>query len=172
MAPNPREGADGARAAWRAALTPALFLVGISLPLIFLARSDQYLYYLASLELIPTYASAWLLLTFVCVPPVVLAALGLQLCMRYGLQRSAALLNRLLEWIAAAAAIVALLLDLVIWVRTFRPTAFEASGETTLSLVALVLGGLLVLSPWGRRTLLRMRPLAVICTVLGALSLF
>jgi len=172
MALNPREARDGVQTPW-GALTPALVLLGISLPLIFLAKSEQYLYYLQPIELLPTYATAWLLLALLCIPPVVVAALALRLFERLRLQRAAAVLGFLLLAAAATAAIVAILLAVVIWVATFSSiprAAFEAGAETELSLAALLLGLVAAFTPWGRRTVGRLRLPALALTLLGALS--
>ena len=56
-----RENVRAATDLYAAAL-PGLMLLGVALPLYFLSTIDQFLLYLSPLELVPTYAAAWLVI--------------------------------------------------------------------------------------------------------------
>ena len=63
--------------AWRIALLPAFALLGVALPLNFLAVLEAYLFSLRPSELLPTFATAWLLFAAMALPFCVAAWLAL-----------------------------------------------------------------------------------------------
>ncbi len=171
-------GAGGGRhlrhAAWRAALAPVLIVLGIALPLTFLARVSQYLYYLRPSELLPTYATAWLLLALLCLPPLLIAALALSLLRLGGLHRPKRILVRLLLWAAAVAAIAPFLLDVATWLRAFDERASAGMGamlEAALAGGSLALGLPLAFTHRGRNALQRLQRTAALLAALGGLTL-
>src|SRR5579864_8057390 len=120
MRPYPLERKEASHFTRHTALLPAFALLGIALPLLFLARIEQYLHYLRPIELLPTYATAWLLLALPSIPLCLVAALALSALHRRGQRRLERVLGFALLWLAAATALGAVLLDAVIWLRTFE----------------------------------------------------
>jgi arylsulfatase A-like enzyme len=148
-------------------------MLGVTLPCIFLARLEPYLYYLRPIELLPTYATAWLLLAALSVPFVLIAVAALELASAATLKWPRAALGSLMFWAAAAAALIGLLLDGLIWIQTFGGTAkagLESSVGTGLGLLAL--GGAIpiALTARGRSLLSGLAPIAKAGAVLGAVS--
>src|SRR5690348_13520958 len=64
--------------AWRVAALPSLAVLGIALPLTFASVSDQYLFDFRRIDLLPIYATAWLILAAVAIPVWVLLALAVR----------------------------------------------------------------------------------------------
>src|SRR5579863_6289649 len=61
--------------AWRVAALPGAAVLGIALPLTFASHCEQYLYDFRAVDLLPLYATAWIILAAVVVPFwIVLAA--------------------------------------------------------------------------------------------------
>ncbi len=149
-------------------------MLGVALPLSFLARVDPFLHYLRPLELLPTYATAWLLLGSLCLPLILVAVLGSKLLQLAVLPRLRWALVLLLLYVSALLAIAPLLLDAVIWVRTFNPNSHAGIASTiTGGIVALAA---LVAAPFaltvrGRSSLLALRRIAALATGLGGLTL-
>lgn len=173
MATSSREAGGTASAAWQAALFPVLILLGITLPLIFLARIDQYLYYLRPIELLPTYATAWLLLAALSLLPFSMAALALGWLRRGALRPLGALLGILMFWIAAAAAIIAILFGTVVWLQTFSSVpkvAIESRLGGALAMLSIALSVPLAATRIGRALLLKLRPAALFLAALGGVS--
>ena len=54
--------------AWRIAALPALAVLGIALPLTFASHSNQFLYDFHPIDLLPLYATAWIVLAAVAIP--------------------------------------------------------------------------------------------------------
>ncbi len=174
-----RPGDGGARkaahAAWRAALQPVLVILGVALPLGFLARVGQYLYYLRPSELLPTYATGWLLLAALSLPLFLLAALALKLLQLGGLHRPRHLLVLLLLWVAAVMAVGPLLLDAVIWLWTFSshpPAGIKSFVKIGLATASILLALPLAFTHRGRKSLQSLQRTAAFVAVLGGFALF
>jgi arylsulfatase A-like enzyme len=161
----------GARS-WRLAALPSFAVLGVSLPLAFAGHADQYLYDFRAADLVPLYATAWLILAIVALPAWALLTAALR-----GLEAlhrpPAALILRGVRvlLIAAAAEIVvaALIGSLRIWVGTFgHQLDLPADAAVAISCTA----GLLVAgTAHGRAAAKALLPVAIACTVAGALSL-
>src|SRR6185312_4194664 len=54
--------------AWRVAALPGAAVLGIALPLTFASHCEQYLYDFRAIDLLPLYATAWLILAAAVVP--------------------------------------------------------------------------------------------------------
>ena len=170
MASSRRAG-ESELSVWRLGTLPAVMLMGVTLPGIFLVRIEQYLYYLRPIELLPTYATAWVLLAALSVPVALagMAALGLTRLAH----RSRPWVVSLLLWAAAVAALIALLLDGVAWLQTFdsiRKTGLDSSKGAALASLAMAAAVPVALTRRGRRALYTLAPIATLLTVLGGLS--
>jgi len=164
-------GADSG--ALRAAAPPFLTLLGVALPLAFAALIDQYLHYLRPAQLLPAYATAWLLTAALTAPLFVALTVVL-----WGLGRSDRLasvrevLARALLALAAAVVIATLIKATKLWFYTFsageHPVPELTAGTQWL---ALALGLLVVLTSAGRRAVGRVSRLALWSTLAGGASL-
>ena len=156
--------------AWRMAALPGFALLGIALPLLFLGLTDQYLYYVRPVGLLPIYATTWLLLAIAALPlwgVLALAVKGLDALegaprMRTGLRVG-------LLGLAAAIAIAALLYAALNWASTFGWHWGDPGGDGSL-VIALALGVLLAAIPRTRAQALRLSSLAMAITAVGAAS--
>ncbi len=161
-------------AAWRTALPPVLMVLGIALPLSFLARVSQYLYYLRPSELLPTYATAWLLLAVLCLPAFLIAASALSALRLGSFERPRRLLGLLLLWAAAAAAVAPFLLDLATWLRAFdssAPAGMPPMLEVALAAGALILAVPLAFTHRGRHSLQGLLRVATLLAALGGVTM-
>ena len=168
-----REAAESELSFWRLGTLPAVMLMGVTLPCIFLVRIEQYLYYLRPLELLPTYATAWVLLAALSVPIALAGTAALGLTRLRTLHWSRPGVASLLLWAAAVAALIALLLDAVAWMQTFesvRKAGLGSSMSAGLALVAMAAAVPIALTRRGRRALYKVAPTAMLLTVLGGLS--
>jgi arylsulfatase A-like enzyme len=171
--PSERTEVPAAHSAWGVAALPALAVLGFVLPLTFPGLLDQYLYYFRPVDLLPIYATAWVILAAVIIPVATLTALVLQ-----GLQGARAAPLRAVGQglsIALLAAAAAILIETIFysasaWLRTFGIRSGDPAGTGGLILsLAVGLGGALL--PRGRSWILGLRPLAVTLTLIGALTL-
>ena len=115
-----REAGEGELSVWRLGTLPAVMLMGVTLPCIFLVRIEQYLYYLRPIELLPTYATAWVLLVALSVPIALAGTAALGLTRLGTLHGSRSLVISLLLWAAAVAVLIALILAGLAWMQTFE----------------------------------------------------
>lgn len=157
-------------------LLPALALLGVALPLTFLAWTERYLYYLRPLELIPTYATAWLLMFAPAAGGTLVAALILRLAAAPRLRLIRHVVRALLLWAAASAIVSTVLFCVIAWLRTFglletAELRMELGAEVGLVAVSLALSLPLALSRWGRNAVVRVRPIAKWLAVVGGFAL-
>lgn len=156
----------------RTGLVPLVFALGIALPCQFITRSEQYLYYLKPAELLPTYATAWLMITALLLLPCLLAALALHSLERARLPRIHALGALMLWWIGMAAAMGGLLYAAETWLRSFitrsQPSAAEAAA---IAACAAIVALLIVNLRGGRRFARRLERVAVRLALLGGVLL-
>lgn len=159
---------------WRLALLPSFALLGVALPLWFLASTEQYLYYLRPLELIPTYGTAWLLLAVPALTLSVICWLMLRAFSRHSTRIIHGAVVSLLIGTTAATFVAALVYDLLVWLRTFGMLATTPGGKgaivVSLGAAALASGTVIAVTRGGRAVLLKLSPLAQYGTLLGALS--
>jgi arylsulfatase A-like enzyme len=168
-----REVGESELSLWRLGTLPAVMLMGVTLPCIFLVRIEQYLYYLRPIELLPTYATAWVLLAALSVPIALAGTAALGLTHLRPLHWSRSWVVSLLLWAAAVAALIALFLDGVAWMQTFesvRKAGLGSSMSAGLALVAMAAAVPIALTRRGRRALYKVAPTAMLLTVLGGLS--
>jgi arylsulfatase A-like enzyme len=168
-----REVGESELSLWRLGTLPAVMLMGVTLPCIFLVRVEQYLYYLRPIELLPTYATAWVLLAALSAPIALAGTAALGLTRLRSLRWSRSWVVSLLLWAAAVAALIALLLDGVAWMQTFesvRKAGLGSSMSAALALVAMAAAVPIALTRRGRRALYKVAPTAMLLTVLGGLS--
>jgi len=163
----------GADSPWRVAALPAFAVLGIVLPLTFPSVLDQYLYYFRPLDLLPIYATAWVILAALSLPVWLLVALALQGLdaargPRLSLTRHT--LHVALAATAAAIAIATLLYSWLTWLRTFGVHTGDPAG-TGWMLLAAALGLALALLRPGRAAIAKLSVVASSCTALGALTL-
>lgn len=154
----------------RLAFLPTFAVLGVALPLSFLATIEQYLYYLRPWELIPTYGTAWLLLAAVVAPASLVSWLTLTAFDRPTARRISAAVRLILISITAATLLGTGCYATLAWMRTFGllVTSHMASDLTVLSLTA---GVLAAIASSIRIALVRMFPLMKYVAGLGALSL-
>lgn len=166
--------AGSARPAWRLALLPSFALLGVALPLWFLTSTEQYLYYLRPLELIPTYGTAWLLLAAPALPLSVICWLILIAFNRHSTRIIHGATVSLLIGTTTATVVGALVYDFVVWLRTFGMlvTTPGSKGAMVVWLGAAVLAfaAIIAVTGRGRAILLKLCPPAEYGTLLGALS--
>jgi len=154
---------------------PALTLLGIVLPFTFFAWIDRYLYYLRPVELVPTYGTAWLLLSVPALLVTAVGALVVHVLARYQLLRARRALRFLLLWVCWGAAIATVGFCSVAWLRSFgllglMQVRLELSSATGLVGVSMSLALPLVAWHKTRRAIERLKPTAVCFTLIGALS--
>jgi arylsulfatase A-like enzyme len=99
----------------RIASWPALAVLGLVLPLIFLTQVEDYLYYFRAGELLPAYGTAFLFLALLMALPT--AALWLALPRRASAAPS--LLARVVIAVAITSAAAALLYSVLVWMQSF-----------------------------------------------------
>jgi arylsulfatase A-like enzyme len=158
--------------AWRAAALPAAAVLGIALPLTFASHCEQYLYDFRAIDLLPLYATAWLILAAAVVPCWLVLTAALKGCeaLRRPLWAYLAGAVRLLLSALTAAIIVATLIGcLRIWLHTFHG-ALPLSANAALGMAVLA-GVLAAITNRGRAAMRAVMPVAAICTVVGLLSL-
>ena len=158
--------------AWRVAALPAAAVLGIALPLTFASHCEQFLYDFRAIDLLPLYATAWLILAAAVVPCwlILTGALRGFEALRKPLGNHLAGAVRLLLFALTAAIIVATLIGcLRIWLHTFHG-ALPLSDDAALG-VAVLAGVLAAITARGRAAMRAVMPVAAICTAAGLLSL-
>lgn len=158
--------------AWRVAALPCLAVLGIALPLTFASHCESYLYDFRALDLLPLYATAWLILAAVAIPfwIVVTAGLvGFEAMRRPPGPFIAAAIRALLVALTAAIIVATLIHCLRTWLATFG-SSLPLSEDAALGLMILV-GVLAAVTAKGWSALRAVGPVAAACTVAGVLSL-
>jgi len=158
--------------AWRAAALPSVAVLGIALPLTFASHCEQYLFDFRAIDLLPLYATAWLVLAVAAVPFwLLLTALlrGLEAIRRPSAAVAAGVVRTILFALAAAIVVATLIGCLRVWLNTFHGalplTANDALG------ISMVAGLLLALTQQGRSAVRALLPVALVCTAVGLVSL-
>lgn len=158
--------------AWRIAALPCLAVLGVALPLTFASHCDQYLYDFRAIDLLPLYATAWLILAAAAVPfwIVVTAGLsGLESVRRPPGPFITGAIRALLLALTAVIIVATLIHCLRTWLGTFG-NALPLSADAALAL-ALLVGALAAVTAKGRSAVRAVTPVAAACTVAGVLSL-
>ncbi len=162
-----------AYAAWRVAALPVFAVLGIVLPLTFPGLLDQYLYYFRPLDLLPIYATAWVVLAALLLPVWALAALALK-GLRGTRAEPLAVLGRVLSTvlcaIAATIVILTILYSSFTWFRTVGIHLGDPTSRGWILFSATV-GLALAVVPRGRSVIGRVNAVAATLTAIGALSL-
>jgi arylsulfatase A-like enzyme len=160
--------------AGRVVALPCVAVLGVALPLTFASHCEQFLYDFHAIDLLPLYATAWLILAAAVVPFwIVLTAVlrGLEAVRRpRPAGRVLASTVRALLFALTAALVVATLIRCArTWIGTFG-AALPLSADAALALA--VLGGVAAaVSATGRSAVRALAPIATVCTVAGLLSL-
>jgi arylsulfatase A-like enzyme len=158
--------------AWRAAALPGAAILGIALPLTFASHCEQFLYDFHAADLLPLYATAWLILAAVLVPCWIVLTAGLK-ALEAMLRPAGAILanatRALLIGLAAVIVVATLIGCLRSWLRTFHGT-LPLSADAALG-IALLVGALAALTDKGRAATRALMPVASVCTAAGFLSL-
>ncbi|HEX4023149.1 MAG TPA: sulfatase-like hydrolase/transferase [Steroidobacteraceae bacterium] len=162
--------------AWRTAALPALALLGVVLPLVFVPQLEDFLYYFRPSDLLPAYGTAWLLLAVLAVPAwlilaLVLKGLGAVRGPRgaHALPALHALLGAAVVAAAAIAAAGAALYCLLVWLQTFGLLS-GVSFRTQLVWAAVAIGVLIAATPRGRALVRRCAVPVAWCVAFGALA--
>jgi arylsulfatase A-like enzyme len=146
-------------------LLPLLAVLGAVLPLAFIAQSEDLLFYVRPLELLPAYGTAWIFLTILLLPVWGLVAL-LVLATRAspsGRRR----LDRCLYALGAALTAAAVVFCLLLWLQTFG-FARQVSFRRELFWPVLLLAGVLGATGHGARRVAQLFPWLATLTLLGA----
>ena len=155
--------------AWRLAALPCLAVLGIALPLTFASHCESYLYDFRAIDLVPLYATAWLILAAVALPFWILATAGLLGLEALRRPAPVAVMRALLLTLTAVIILATLIHCLRTWLGTFG-SGLPLSGDAAFALI-VVIGVFTAVTARGRSVLGSVRPLAVACTVAGVLSL-
>lgn len=158
--------------AWYIAALPGVAILGIALPLAFASHCEQYLYDFRAIDLLPLYATAWLILAVVLVPCwIVLTAalIGLDAVRRPPGAVLSSLAGAILFGLAAAIIVATVIGCLRAWLHTFHGT-LPLSANAALAIS--VLGGVLAAgTERGRAAMRALVPVATVCAAVGLLSL-
>jgi arylsulfatase A-like enzyme len=157
--------------AWRIAALPCLALLGIALPLTFASHSDQFLYDFHAIDLVPIYATAWVVLAAAAVPFWILATaglVGLESVRRPPGPALAAALRSVLLGLTALIIAAALIHCLRTWLGTFG-AGLPLSPNEVLGL-AVAVGAIAAATQAGRSALRSLTPAAAVVTAAGLLS--
>jgi len=163
--------ATALESAWRIAAAPAVALLGIVLPVCMIILVGQYLFYLRPSELLPTYATAWLLLALPSGAAWFVVAMTLSVLKRHrSLRAPYHVLAALLLAVSAAGTAAAVFFATLMWVRTYGWLLGTSLG-IELTLLAAVLGALGALTRRGIRFMDSLLHVASWGTAAGALTL-
>ncbi len=171
--PQPPHRGFSAYPAWRAAALPCIAVLGIVVPCAFPSLIDQYLYEFRPIELLPIYATIWLVFAALALPVFLAAALALKALdagRRAPLRWARGAVCFGLLALAAAAVAETLIYATLAWLQTFGLGWSDPSGTVSM-LLALALGVLVAATARGRLVAEKVRLLALAGTALGALSL-
>jgi len=158
--------------AWRVAALPCLAVLGIALPLTFASHCDQFLYDFRAIDLLPLYATAWLILAAAVVPSWILFTgllRGLQSVRRPAGPILVGVIRAILFALAAAIVVATLIRCARTWLETFG-SALPLSADTALATAVLV-GVIAAASTAGRSAVRAIAPIATVCSIAGLLSL-
>jgi len=158
--------------AWRVAALPGTAVLGIALPLAFASHCNQYLYDFRAGDLLPLYATAWLVLAAIVVPSWLIltgALMGFEAVRRPPGAVLARATRAILFGLAAVIVVATLIACLRVWLDTFHgslPLSADAASG-----VAVLIGALAAATRQGRAALRALMPVAAVCTCAGFLSL-
>ena len=157
--------------AWRLAALPCLAVLGIALPLTFASHCEQFLFDFRAIDLLPLYATAWIILAAVALPfwIVLTGALrGLEAIRRPAGVRLAAATRALLLAVTAIIIVATLIGSLRAWLHTFHGT-LPLSADAAL-IITVLAGVLVAATVKGRAALRALMPIATVCSAAGLLS--
>ncbi|HTL93322.1 MAG TPA: hypothetical protein VL176_13305, partial [Steroidobacteraceae bacterium] len=157
--------------AWRLAASPCLAVLGIALPLTFASHCEQFLFDFRAIDLLPLYATAWIILAAVALPFwIVLTGTlrGLEAIRRPAGVRLAAATRALLLAVTAIIIVATLIGSLRAWLHTFHGT-LPLSADAAL-IITVLAGVLVAATVKGRAALRALMPIATVCSAAGLLS--
>lgn len=158
--------------AWRVAALPCLAVLGLALPLTFASHCDQFLYDFHAIDLLPLYATAWVILAAVAIPfwlVTTAGLLGLETLRRPPGPFIAASLRAILLALTGIIIVATLIRCVRTWLGTFGGE-LPLSADAALAL-AVALGAIAAATQAGRSALRALAPIAAVCTAAGLLSL-
>lgn len=158
--------------AWRLAALPCLAVLGIALPLTFASHCDQFLYDFHAIDLLPLYATAWVVLAAVAVPFWIVTTaglMGLEAMRRPPGPLIAGALRALLLALTGVIVVATLIRSLRTWLGTFGD-GLPLSADAALA-IAVAIGAIAAATRAGRSALRALAPVAAVCTAAGLLSL-
>jgi arylsulfatase A-like enzyme len=158
--------------AWRVAAAPGAAVLGVALPLTFASHCEQFLYDFRAIDLLPLYATAWLILAAVVIPfwIILTAALkGVEAVHRPPGVFLAGAIRAVLFALAAIIIVATLIGCLRTWLYTVHGS-LPLSANAALGL-AVSVGVLVAVTETGRAATRALMPIAAVCTAAGLLSL-
>jgi arylsulfatase A-like enzyme len=158
--------------AWHLAALPCLAVLGIALPLTFASHCDQFLYDFHAIDLLPLYATAWVVLAAVAIPFWVVATaglMGLEAMRRRPGPLLATTLRAILLGLTGVIVAATLIRCLRTWLGTFG-SGLPLSANAALAL-AVAAGAIAAATRGGRSALRALGPVAALCAAVGLLSL-
>jgi arylsulfatase A-like enzyme len=159
--------------AWRVAALPGAAVLGVALPLTFASHCEQYLYDFRAVDLLPLYATAWIILAAVVIPfwiVLTAALMGLEAVRRPPSALLASATRAILFGLAAVIVVATLIACLRTWLHTFHGTLLPLSAGAAFGL-AVFAGVLTAVTDKGRSAMRAVMPVAAVCTAAGLLSL-
>lgn len=158
--------------AWRIAALPCLAVLGIALPLTFASHCEQFLFDFRAIDLLPLYATAWIVLAAVVLPfwiVLTAALMGFEAIRKPAGARLALAIRTLLLALTAIVIVATLIGCLRTWLHTFHGT-LPLSADAAL-MVAVLAGVLIAVTAKGRSAVRALMPIAAVCAAVGLLSL-
>ena len=158
--------------AWRIAALPCLAVLGVALPLTFASHCDQFLYDFHAIDLLPLYATAWVILAAVAIPFWILTTaglMGLEAVRRPPGPLIARALRAILLALTGLIVVATLIRCMRTWVGTFGGEV-PLSADAALAL-AVGAGAIAAVTERGRSALRSLAPIATVFAVAGLLSL-
>ncbi|MDE2051790.1 MAG: sulfatase [Gammaproteobacteria bacterium] len=158
--------------AWHLAALPCLAVLGVALPLTFASHCDQFLYDFHAIDLLPLYATAFVVLAAVAIPFWIAATAGLmavEAMRRPPGPQIAAALRAILLALTAVILAATLIRCLRTWLGTFGD-GLPLSANAALA-VAVAIAAIAVATRPGRSALRAIAPVAAVCAAAGLLSL-
>lgn len=158
--------------AWHLAALPCLAVLGIALPLTFASHCDQFLYDFHPIDLLPLYATAWVILAAAVIPFWIVATaglMGLEAMRRRPGPLTATALRVFLLGLTGVIVVATLIRCLRTWLGTFGG-GLPLSANAALAL-AVTIGAIAAATRSGRSALRALGPVATLCAAAGLLSL-
>ena len=158
--------------AWRIAALPALAVLGVALPLSFATHTEPFLFDFRPIDLLPIYATAWLVLAAAALPiwiVLTLALAGLEAPRRAPFPLLARGFRIALIALSALIVVEALVYCFQTWLGTFGH--WVGVPDAVVFAIGIALGLAAALTVRGRSSVRTVSGIGLACTVIGALTL-